>query len=96
MSGGPALPVKISTTGSDDTAADARDDVESGREELPINREGIRVFTSTPVPALDNFQRDTLNVIRAERERAKWRPNHLDLPPGTQRNILNELLPIAE
>jgi hypothetical protein len=86
----------MSTTGSDDTAADARDDVEPGREGLPINREGIRVFTSTPGPALDNFQRDTLDVIRAERERAKWRPNHLDLPPGTQRNILNELPPIAE
>ena len=86
----------MSTEGSDDTAADRREEVEPGREGLPTNREGNRVFTSTPGQALDNFQHDTLDVIRAERDRAKWRPNPLDLPPGVEPNILNELPVIPE
>ena len=80
----------MSTTGSDDTAADDREEVEPGRQNLPINRDGNRVFTSTPGPELDNFQHDTLDVIRAERERAKWRPNPLDLQPGVDPQILKD------
>lgn len=80
----------MSTTGSDDTAADERQEVEPERQNLPINSDGNRVFTSTPGPELDNFQHDTLDVIRAERERAKWRPNPLDLPPGVDPQILRD------
>src|SRR5438552_2353288 len=69
----------MSTTGSDDTAADEREEVEPGRQYLPINQDGNRVFTSTLGPELDNFQHDTLDVIR---DRAKWRPN---LQPGVER-----------
>lgn len=72
--------------GSDDTAASQPHipEIPDEREGLPRNQYGDHVFTSTPGPALDNFERDTLDVIRAERAAAKWRPNPLDLPPGVQ------------
>ena len=72
-----------SQAGSDDTAA-SQPQIPDGREGLPQNQYGNQVFTSTPGPALDDFERDTLDVIRAERAAAKWRPNPLDLPPGVQ------------
>src|SRR5271170_3521632 len=72
-----------SQAGSDDTAA-SQPQIPDGREGLPRNQYGDQVFTSTPGPALDDFVRDTLEVIRAERAAAKWRPNPLDLPPGVQ------------
>lgn len=75
-----------SQAGSDDTAASQPQipEIPDGREGLPLNQYGDRVFTSTPGEALDNFERDTLDVIRAERAAAKWRPNPLDLPPGVE------------
>lgn len=61
----------MSTTGSDETVADEQEEVELGRQNLAISRDGNRVSTSTTGPELDNFQNDTLDVIPAEIERAK-------------------------
>lgn len=86
----------MSSNESDDATANQPSREEPGRENLPLNREGFRVFTSTPGPALDDFQRDTLDVILAERERAKQKPNPLDLPPGEDPPAFDEIPEIYE
>jgi hypothetical protein len=65
--------------------------VTAGRESLPVSRYGENVFTSTPGPALDNFQRDTLDVIRRERAKGRWAPNPLDLQPGAEPSVLRDV-----
>ena len=87
----------MSSVASDDTAAweaaqqvQTTDEITPNMEELPVNRYGNRIYTSTPGPQLDNFQRDTLDVIRRERaQRGEWVPNPLDLPPGVDPAVLN-------
>jgi hypothetical protein len=84
----------MSTTGSEDTAASQ--DRPQGREALPVNRYGERVFTSVPGPALDDFQRDTLDVIHREREKGQWIPNPLDLQPGVDPAVLSDVKGVDE
>jgi hypothetical protein len=72
----------------DDREILVSDDTRAG---LPQNRYGNRVFTSANGPNLDDFQRDTLDVIREERAQGLWRPNPLDLQPGVDPSILDNV-----
>ena len=88
----------VSESGSPGTVDDEREILVSDdpRIGLPLNRYGERVFTSADGPMLGNFQRDTLDVIREERAQAKWKLNPLDLQPGVDPSILDDVTDIDE
>lgn len=45
---------------------------------------------------MDNFQKDTLDVLLEEQAQAKWKPNPLDLQPGVDPSILDDVTGINE
>jgi hypothetical protein len=88
----------VSESGSQGTVDDEREILVSDDPiiGLPLNRYGERVFMSADGPMLDNFQQDSLDVIREERAQAKWKLNPLDLQPGVDPSILDDVTDIDE